>query len=62
LQSGTIGFIIGKNRKWFWIPNALTSHFPKQILNSPVNDEIDEVDFGRCCEFVYTVTIPVRDI
>ncbi|KAH2790290.1 hypothetical protein KXW39_002482 [Aspergillus fumigatus] len=65
MQSGTVGFIIGKSRKRFWIHNALTSHFPKKILNSPVNDEIDEIDFGRCCEFVYTgdysVPLPVAD-
>lgn len=22
--------------------------------NHPVNDKIDKVDFGHCCEFVYT--------
>ncbi|OJJ52157.1 hypothetical protein ASPSYDRAFT_62957 [Aspergillus sydowii CBS 593.65] len=64
-QSGTVGFIIGKSRKRFWIHNALTSHFPKKIFNSPVNDEIDEVDFGRCCEFEYTgdysIPLPTRE-
>ncbi|KAL3256746.1 hypothetical protein ABHI18_007351 [Aspergillus niger] len=65
MQSGTVGFIIGKSRKRFWIHNALTSHFPKKILNYPVNDEIYEVDFGRCCEFVYTgdysIPLPTRE-
>lgn len=65
MQSGTVEFIVGRNRKQFWIHNALTSHFPKKILNSPVNDEIDEVDFGRCCEFVYTgdysIPLPTRE-
>lgn len=34
--------------------------------NHPVNDEIDEVDFGRCCEFVYTgdysVPLPTSEL
>ncbi|KAL4936308.1 hypothetical protein BDV06DRAFT_228024 [Aspergillus oleicola] len=66
MQSKTVEFTIGKNRKRFWIHNALTSHFPKQLFNHPVNDEIDEVDFGRCCEFVYTgdysVPLPTSEL
>ncbi|KAL2870126.1 uncharacterized protein BJX67DRAFT_346626 [Aspergillus lucknowensis] len=63
MQSGMVDFIIGKNRKRFWIHSALAGYIPKKILDRPVNDEMDEVDFGRCCEFAYcgnySVPLPI---
>jgi hypothetical protein len=54
MQSGIVEFSIGKDRKRFQIHAALAGFFPKEILQPPINHEIDEVVFGRCCEFVYS--------
>lgn len=54
MQSGIFEFIIGKDRRRFSIHVALASSFLKDILQLPMNSEIDEVVFGRCCEFVYS--------
>ncbi|KAL6234935.1 hypothetical protein BDW75DRAFT_240632 [Aspergillus navahoensis] len=53
LQSGMVEFVIGKDRKRFSIHAALATSFPKKLLESPLS-EIDEVVFGRCCEFLYS--------
>ncbi|KAI9035455.1 uncharacterized protein KD926_003481 [Aspergillus affinis] len=54
MQSSMVKFIIDKDRRRFSIHMALASSFPKDILQLPLNSEIDEVVFGYCCEFVYT--------
>jgi hypothetical protein len=54
LQSGIVEFVIGKDRKRLSIHAALARAFPQKILEPPLNSEIDEVVFGRCCEFVYS--------
>lgn len=61
MQSEIVEFIIGKDRRRFSIHAALASFFPKEILQPPINNEIDEVVFGYCCEFVYTgdYTVPL---
>ncbi|RJE18903.1 hypothetical protein PHISCL_08752 [Aspergillus sclerotialis] len=63
MQSGTVEFVIGKDRKRFSIHKALASSFPKEVLQLPINAEVDEIVFGRCCEFVYSgdysVPLPV---
>ncbi|RHZ45040.1 uncharacterized protein CDV56_100457 [Aspergillus thermomutatus] len=33
---------------------ALAGSFPKEIFQPPINEQVDEVVFGRCCEFVYS--------
>jgi hypothetical protein len=49
-----VEFVIGKDRKRFSIHAALAKTFPEKLLDSPLNSEIDEFVFGRCCEFVYS--------
>jgi hypothetical protein len=65
LQSGIVEFVIGKDQKRFSIHAALARSFPKKILEPPLNSEIDETVFGRCCEFVYSgdysIPLPVSD-
>ena len=65
MQSGIVEFVIGKNRRRFSIHAALSSDFPKEIFQPPINGQIDEVVFGRCCEFVYSgdysVPLPTAD-
>lgn len=65
MQSGVVEFVIGKTRRRFSIHAALASVFPKGIFQPPINGQIDEVVFGRCCEFVYsgdyTVPLPTAD-
>jgi hypothetical protein len=65
MQSGFIDFVVGKDRKRFSIHAALASSFPKEILQPPINSQVDEVVFGRCCEFVYsgnyTVPLPISN-
>jgi hypothetical protein len=60
LQSGIVEFVIGKDRRRFQIHAALAGSFPKEILQPSLNHEIDEVVFGRCCDFVYSgsYTVP----
>ncbi|OQE07899.1 hypothetical protein PENFLA_c148G04038 [Penicillium flavigenum] len=54
MKSGIVLFVVGKDRKRFLIHEELASSFPSEILRPPIVEEIDEVVFGRCCEFVYT--------
>lgn len=54
MESGIVLFVVGKDRKRFLIHKELASSFPSEILRSPIVEGIDEVVFGRCCEFVYT--------
>ncbi|RHZ60736.1 uncharacterized protein CDV56_106670 [Aspergillus thermomutatus] len=65
MQSGIVEFVIGKNRRRFSIHAALAGAFPKEIFQPPINGQIDEVVFGRCCEFVYSgdysVPLPTAD-
>ena len=65
MQSGIVQIAVGKDRKEFSIHTELTSFFPSEFLQSPIIEEIDEVVFGRCCEFVYSgnysVPSPVYD-
>lgn len=60
MQSGTVEFFIGKDRSRFSIHKALASSFPKEVLQLPVNAEVDKIVFGRCCEFVYSGDYSVR--
>ncbi|KAK9576872.1 hypothetical protein HCH54_001474 [Aspergillus fumigatus] len=65
MQSGIVDFVIGKSRKRFSVHAALASSFPKEILQPPINGQVDEIVFGRCCEFVYSgdysVPLPTAD-
>ncbi|KAF3399950.1 hypothetical protein F1880_007971 [Penicillium rolfsii] len=65
MQSGIVQFVVGKDRKQFSIHTELVSFFPSENLRSPIVEEIDEVIFSRCCEFVYSgdysVPFPVYD-
>jgi hypothetical protein len=65
MQSGIVDFVIGKSRRRFSVHAALAGSFPKEILQPPINGQIDEVVFGRCCEFVYSgnysVPLPTTD-
>lgn len=54
MESEIIEFTIGKDRKRFQIHMAVACLFPEEILRSPIHLEMDEVVFGRCCEFVYS--------
>ncbi|KAE8384178.1 hypothetical protein BDV23DRAFT_43032 [Aspergillus alliaceus] len=54
MQSGVVEFVMGKNRRRFSIHAALAGVFPKEIFQPPINGQINEVVFGRCCEFVYS--------
>ncbi|KAF5862548.1 hypothetical protein ETB97_011545 [Aspergillus alliaceus] len=54
MQSGVVQFVTGKNRRRFSIHAALAGVFPKEIFQPPINGQINEVVFGRCCEFVYS--------
>ncbi|KAJ5848921.1 hypothetical protein N7534_008239 [Penicillium rubens] len=47
MESGIVLFVVGKDRKRFLIHKD-------EILRPPIVEDIDEVVFGRCCEFVYT--------
>lgn len=60
MQSGTVEFVIGKDRKRFSIHKALASSFPNKVLQLPINAEVGEIVFGRCCEFVYSGDYSVR--
>ncbi|EDP50806.1 hypothetical protein AFUB_071470 [Aspergillus fumigatus A1163] len=65
MQSGIVDFVVGKSRKRFSVHAALASSFPKEILQPPLNGKVDEIVFGRCCEFVYSgdysVPLPTGD-
>ncbi|CAK40082.1 uncharacterized protein BO96DRAFT_325499 [Aspergillus niger CBS 101883] len=54
MQSKIKEFTIGKDRKRFQIHMAVACLFPEEILRSPTHLEMDEIVFGRCCEFVYS--------
>jgi hypothetical protein len=54
MESGVVLVFVGKDQKRFLIHTELASSFPSKILKSPIVNEIDEVVFGRCCEFGYT--------
>lgn len=65
MQSGMVEFVVGKDRRRFSIHAALAGSFPKGVLQPPMNSEVDEVIFGRCCEFVYSgnysVPLPISN-
>jgi hypothetical protein len=65
MQSGIVDFVIGKSRRRFSVHAALAGSFPKEILQPPLNGQVDEIVFGRCCEFVYSgnysVPLPTTD-
>ncbi|EAL90936.1 uncharacterized protein AFUA_1G16080 [Aspergillus fumigatus Af293] len=65
MQSGIVDFFIGKSRRRFSVHAALAGSFPKEILQPPLNGQVDEIVFGRCCEFVYSgdysVPLPTAD-
>ncbi|KAB8228288.1 uncharacterized protein BDW43DRAFT_304009 [Aspergillus alliaceus] len=54
MQSGIVEFVIGENRRRFSIHAALAGSFAKEIFQPSINGQVDEVVFGRCCEFVYS--------
>lgn len=54
MHSGITQFVVGKDRQKIFIYTALTSLFPKEILQPPMIEEIDNVLFGRCFELVYS--------
>lgn len=54
MQSGIIEFVIGKEKRRFSVHGELASSFPKEIRDTPLIERIDEVVFGRCCEFLYS--------
>ncbi|KAJ5492689.1 hypothetical protein N7539_001435 [Penicillium diatomitis] len=60
-----VQFLVGKDRKRFLIHTELSSSIPSEILRPPIVEEIDEVVFGRFCEFVYSgdysVPSPIYD-
>lgn len=51
MQSEIVELVVGKSR--FSVHAALMSSFPSNIVDSIGNEDIDEVVFSRCCEFVY---------
>lgn len=54
MHSGITQFVVGKDRQKISIHTALTSLFSKVILQPPMIEEMDDVLFGRCFEFVYS--------
>jgi hypothetical protein len=54
MQSGIVDFIISKSQRRFSVHAVLASSFPKEILQPPLNRQVDGIVFGRCCEFVYS--------
>lgn len=60
-----VQFVVGKDRKRFLIHTELVSSIPSAILWPPIFEEIHEVVFSCCCEFVYSgdysVPSPVYD-
>jgi hypothetical protein len=66
MQSRVVEFVISKNQRRFSIHAALASVFLKDIFQPPINGQINEVIFGRCCEFIYSgdysVLLPTADL
>ncbi|KAJ5212496.1 uncharacterized protein N7498_004142 [Penicillium cinerascens] len=54
LQFGIFHVFTGKDRKRFLIHRVLECSFPSKALQPSMIEDIDEVVFGCCCEFVYS--------
>ncbi|KAI2788588.1 hypothetical protein POX_e06607 [Penicillium oxalicum] len=54
MHSDITQFVVGKDQQKIFIHAALISLFPKEILQPPMIEELDNVLFGRCFELVYS--------
>ncbi|CAI7621479.1 unnamed protein product [Penicillium palitans] len=54
LQSGVIHIFVGKEKMQFSIHRALEGSFPDSALQPSMIEDVDEVVFACCCEFVYS--------